>query len=69
MNEVHGELRALISVNVESEDETMGLLEANYNFNPGRMIAYKLTAIDCKGKEHLIQLNDVIELNLNEFIG
>jgi hypothetical protein len=69
MSEVHGEMKILVSVKVDSEDETMGLLEANYKINPERLIAYRLTAIDCKGKEHLIQLNDVIEMNLNEFVG
>jgi hypothetical protein len=69
MSEVHGEMKISVSVKVDSDDETMGLLEANYSFNKERMVAYRLTAIDCKGKEHLIHLNDVIEMNLNEFIG
>jgi hypothetical protein len=69
MNEVHGEMKISVSVNVESDDETMGLLEATYNFNPDRMVGYKLVAMDCRGKEHVIHLNDVIELNLNEFVG
>jgi hypothetical protein len=69
MSEVHGEMKILVSVKVDSEDETMGLLEANYNLNLERLIAYRLVAIDCKGKEHLIQLNDIVEMNLNEFVG
>jgi hypothetical protein len=69
MSEVHGEMKISVSVKVDSDDETMGLLEANYRINPERLISYRLTAIDCKGKEHIIKLNDVIEMNLNEFIG
>ena len=48
-----------VCVPVESTVYYMGVLEANYNLNPNRIIAYKLVAVDCKGKEHLINVNDV----------
>lgn len=69
MNMVHGELTLNVAVKVDSEDEVMGLLEANYNLNPNRIIAYRLTMIDCKGKEHTITVNEAIKMNLDEYVG
>jgi hypothetical protein len=68
MNMVHGVMAFDIQVKVNSEEENMGILEANYTFNPERMIAYKLVAIDSTGKEHVIMVNDAVNLKLDEFI-
>jgi hypothetical protein len=68
MNQVYGKMNLEVSVDVESDDETMGLLEANYTFNPNRFIHYEITALDCKGIKHKIHVNDVSLIDLNEFI-
>ncbi|MBT2723067.1 hypothetical protein [Bacillus sp. ISL-46] len=69
MNQVFGKMVLDVAVDVESQNESMGLLEANYNLNPNRIIAYKLVAVDCKGKEHIIHVNDAVgEFELTEFV-
>lgn len=64
---VFGKMMMDVMVEVGSEDEVNGVLEANYNLNPERIIAYKMIAIDCKGKEHEILINDCLDMNLTEF--
>ena len=46
----------------------MGVLEANYNLNPYRIIAYKLVAVDCKGIEHTINVNEISEMILTDYV-
>jgi|tagenome__1003787_1003787.scaffolds.fasta_scaffold10308247_1 hypothetical protein len=46
----------------------MGVLEANYNLNPHRIIAYKLVAVDCKGVEHTINVNEISEMILTDYV-
>jgi hypothetical protein len=57
-----------VAVNVGSTVEHMGLLEANYNLNPDRIIAYKLVAVDHLGKKHTVYVNDINEFELTEFV-
>ncbi|MDR6997765.1 hypothetical protein [Neobacillus niacini] len=57
-----------VCVLAESIVDYMGVLEANYNLNPNRIIAYKLVAVDCKGNEHIINVNEVSEMDLTEFM-
>lgn len=56
---VFGKMTFDVSVGVKSEDETMGILEANYKVNPERMISYKLVAMDHNGIEHVLHIHDV----------
>jgi hypothetical protein len=37
-------------IDVDSEEETLGLLQANYKMNPEKFVKWKLTAIDSHGK-------------------
>ena len=66
-NTVHGQVILNVSVNVNGDDYE-GLLEANYNFNPERMVAYKLVAIDHHGNEHIYTVNEAIDVNLDTII-
>lgn len=69
MGMVYGQMVLDVAVKVaEEEMEHVGLLEANYNLNPNRIIAYKLVAVDCKGVEHQIYVNDAVDVQLTEFI-
>jgi len=67
MNQVFGKMVLDVAVPVESEVDYMGVLEANYNLNPHRIIAYKLVVVDCKGIEHKINVNEVSEMVLTEY--
>ena len=68
MTQVFGKMVLDVAVPVESEVDYMGVLEANYNLNPHRIIAYKLIAVDCKGVEHKINVNEVSEMDLTGFV-
>lgn len=67
MARVFGKANFIISVECD-EDEATGLLEANYKLNTETIIAYRLTAIDCKGKEHTITIHDCDNMELEEFV-
>jgi hypothetical protein len=69
VNQVFGEINLFVSVPVDSESEEMGLLEANYNFNKERLIAFELVAIDCRGVKHKIAVHDCDKMKLEEFVG
>jgi hypothetical protein len=66
---VFGTANLIISVDCENENETLGLLEANYRFDPNIIISYELIAVDCKGKRHKIAVHNCGKMELVEFIG
>lgn len=68
MSQVFGKMGLDVAVPVESEVDYLGVLEANYNLNPHRIIAYKLVAVDCKGIEHTINVNEVSEMVLTDYL-
>jgi hypothetical protein len=65
---VFGKMNLLVSVDVNANDETMGLLEANYRYNPNVLIGYELYAVDCKGVKHKIAVHDCDNIELVEFV-
>lgn len=67
MNQVFGDLNLIVSVPVEAESETLGLLEANYKYNNSRFIAYKVVAVDCDGSEKVFTAHEG-NLELDKFI-
>lgn len=68
MANIFGKMNLVVSVPVESESETMGLLEANYRYNPNMLIGYELYAVDCKGVKHKIAVHDCDNIELVEFV-
>ncbi|MED4228120.1 hypothetical protein [Neobacillus cucumis] len=68
MSQVFGKMVLDVAVPVESEVDYMGVLEANYNLNPHRIIVYKLVAVDCKGVEHTINVNEVSQMELTDYV-
>lgn len=69
MGNVFGKINLSVLVNVESNDETLGLLQANYKLNPERIVKWKLVAIDPKGNEEDIEVCNVDEVDLNEIVN
>lgn len=68
MNQVFGRMVLNVSVGVQSGAE-YGVMEANYNLNPDRIIAYELVAVDSKGIKHKIDVHEALDVELDEFIG
>jgi hypothetical protein len=68
MKMVHGVMKFNVGYTVENDDYE-GLLEANYNLNPNRIIAYKLVAVDHFGNSHEICVNELEDMNLDVFVG
>lgn len=68
MGYVCGKIVLDVAFPVDSDEESMGLLQANYTLNRDRLVAYHLTATDCKGKQHKILVNDCVEMELGEFV-
>jgi hypothetical protein len=65
---VFGRASFIISVDVENADETLGLMEANYRFDPNLIVDYELIATDCKGKTHKIAVHNCDKMELEEFV-
>lgn len=68
MANVFGQITLHVLVPVESIEETLGLLQANYKVNPDRVIKWKLSCVDCNGYEEIIEVCDCDGLDLTEFI-
>lgn len=67
MARVFGKLNGLASVDCENNEETLGLMEVNYRFDPNRIIKLELVATDCKGEKHIVEVHE-LDMELNEFI-
>lgn len=51
-NEVYGSITLDCCVPVESNNQELALLEANYNYNDLRFVEYEVIATDHKGNKH-----------------
>jgi hypothetical protein len=69
MSYVFGKVNLCVLVQVESDDETTGLLQANYELNPDMMVAWELNAVDCKGNKHKVKVCECDSLDLDTFIS
>jgi hypothetical protein len=65
---VNGTILLNVSVPVTACKEDLSLLEVNYQYDPNRIIAYELVAVDCKGIRHKMTVNDCDEMILNEYV-
>lgn len=67
---VHGKMTFNVGYEVADHGEAdyNGLLEANYNLNPNRIVAYKLVAVDAKGNSYEIVVNELEGQNLDVYV-
>lgn len=65
-NEVYGEAKLDISIPVEANEETLGLLEANYKLDTDRITHIELTVTTIDGKIHTVRVHN-LDVNLDKF--
>jgi hypothetical protein len=65
---VIGSINLKVIVPVDGESEELSLLQANYNVNPDRMVAWELYGIDCKGNRVKVDVCDCDKVDLDEVI-
>jgi hypothetical protein len=68
MSYVFGKIELCVLVPVESDEETLGLLQANYKVNSETMIDWKLVGIDSHGNKVKIEVCDCENVDLTEFV-
>ncbi|MCA1025662.1 hypothetical protein LCM23_06130 [Cytobacillus kochii] len=68
MSYVFGKIELTVMHSVESSNEEMALLEANYKVNPQRAITWKLIGTDSDGNEFDVYVADMIKAELDEFL-
>lgn len=69
MSYVFGKVNLCVLIPVESDEETTGLLQANYEIDPNRMVGWELVATDCKGHKHKVTVCECDGINLDTFIS
>jgi hypothetical protein len=69
LNYVFGKINLSVLIPVDSEEETLGVLQANYKANPETMIDWKLVGIDSHGNKVKIEVCDCVDVDLTEFVG
>lgn len=57
-NEVYGKVELAVSVPVKSNNESLGVLEANYIVNDLRFVDCELRMTDSKGSIHNVKVHD-----------
>jgi hypothetical protein len=69
MSYVFGKIELCVLIPVESDEETTGLLQANYEIDPDRMVNWELVATDCKGHKHKVKVCECDSVSLETFIS
>lgn len=68
MGTVFGRMSFVVSTDVDWSNEELGILQANYQLNKDRFVAYKLVGITSRGEEENITVHDCDNLVMDSFV-